>query len=188
MAEEEKTSLDKQLEKAMERSDIRKAYAGFKGEPSIFKKTLRNYIERENAKNHNLKRLAKTVDVANKASIPYDAVTDYFTIMGGVGFAAKAIKDLLFLPGYLAYNAYYVGKTGKIWDGLKNVGYEALSWFSLGGFPHLFSHYAKQADKYSTEQASKNFLKSLEHGGLEKIISLPDEKKGQLKEGSRLAA
>jgi len=166
--------LDKQVEKAMKRKDIKKAYKEFRGDPTDFRAGLRNYIEQVNADNKNLRRFAAYLDIVNKATVPLDVAIDAFNIVFGVGTGARAIKTLAMLPGYLAYNAYYLGKTHDVVGTLGQAAYELGSWITLGRLPHLVNYYTWQADRYAVKEGSEEFLENI--GGLEeKIIEFPKE-------------
>jgi len=176
-----RVDVDKQLAKALKLKEIRKAYEDYSGDPSDFKSGLRAYIEQANAKNSRMRKFAAYLDTTNKATVPFDAIADYFIVMGGVGTAARGIKSLAMSPGYLAYDAYYLGKTHDVLGSLGNLAYEVGSWISLGGLPHLLNHYTKQADKYAVKEASKRFLDGLEKKTVS-IDEIKDKKKKRLEE------
>lgn len=165
--------LDSQLDKAMSRKDISKAFTEYRGDPKNFRDSLREYIRQENEKNYGLIKFSRFIDSFNKATVPVDAALDYFNIMGGVGSAARGLKTLATLPGYLAYDMYYLGKTGDFVGTLKNIGYEGISWLMLGSIPHLLNNYTNQTDNYSIESASQRFMKGLEA----RTISVPTDEK-----------
>ncbi len=167
-----KPNLDGQVEKAMKRKDIKKKFLDYEGDPKNFKESLRDYIEKENLGSYRLRKFSNFIDSFNKATVPIDSALDYFNIMGGVGYAAKGLKTLATAPGYLAYDLYYLGKTGDIFGTLKNIGYEGISWLSLGSIPHLLNHYTKQSEKYAIKKGSEKFLASLES----KTISFEEER------------
>jgi hypothetical protein len=172
-----KTDLDRQLREAMRLKEVKYSYKNFSGDPTEFKNLLREYLERTNERNSRMRKLAAYLDSANKATIPFDAVTDAFIIAGGVGTAAKGIKSLAMSPGYLVYDAYYLGKTHDIPGAMGNAVYEALSWLSLGSLPHLINHYTRQAEKYNVKEGSKEFLKSDLLKSIDnKIINFEEEK------------
>ncbi|MBR9705781.1 hypothetical protein GOV14_01980 [Candidatus Pacearchaeota archaeon] len=156
-----KPNIDKQVKKAMRKKEIKKAFNDYEGDPDNFKGKLKSYIEQENQRNYRLIKTANVLDSFNRATIPIDSILDYFSIMGGLGTAAKGIKTLAVTPGYLAYDLYYLGKTGDVAGALGNVGYEGVSWAVLGGLPHLLNHYTRQAEAYSVKKGSSNFLESI---------------------------
>lgn len=168
-----KPDLDEQVERAMKRKDIKKAFLDYEGDPKNFKESLRSYIEKENLRSYRLIKFSNFMDSFNKVTVPIDSALDYFNIMGGLGYAAKGLKTLAAAPGYLAYDLYYLGKTGDVSGTLKNIGYEGISWLSLGSIPHLMNYYTKQTEKYAVKKGSEGFLKSLES----KTISFEEEKK-----------
>ncbi len=156
-------NLDKQMYKALDRSEIKDAMKLYSGSDADFKKSLKLYISEENRKNERLNKVAGVLDAANKALVPVDATLDAIGWLGGIGFGAKALIDVFAkLPSYAAYNAYYMGKTHDTYGLMKNAGYEVASWFSPGSIPHLFEHYAPQAEEYSVKKGSEMFLKGLE--------------------------
>jgi len=164
-----KIDPDRQVEKAMKTREVRKAYLDYQGDPKEFRSKLREYIIQENSRNYDMRKFATALDSANKALVPVDAAIDYFTIMGGIGAAAKGIGTLGKIPVYLAYDAYYLGKTGDLAGALKNIAYETASWVSLGSLPHLINYYTHQADKHAAKDGSERFVKSLEES-LEKKV------------------
>lgn len=164
-----KPDIDNQLKKAMKRKDIKKAFKEYDGTEERFMGRLKGYIERTNEKDHNLRKFALYLDAANKSLIPIDSMLDYANIAAGVGFATRGMLTLAKTPGYLAYDAYYLGKTGDLAGTLGNTVYELGSWFSLGSLPHIINHYTKQVDKHTTKKASKEFLMGLE----KKVIVFP---------------
>jgi hypothetical protein len=172
-------NLDKQLEEAMSMRKVKEKYETFQGNPEDFKRLLRGYIERRNDTNSGMRKFALGLDSANKGTVPLDSVLDFFSIMGGVGTGARAIKTIAMSPGYLAYDAYYLGKTHDIKGTLGNVLYEGASWLMLGSLPHLINHYTHQADVYSAREGAYEFLDSLEQKT--NIIDLEKEKE-KLKE------
>ncbi len=182
---ERRNDMDSQLEIALNRKDVRQALRNYKGNPQNFKDGLRYELEQVNYEFSRLKKFATTLDYANKASVPIDSALDYFNIVGGVGYAAKGIKDLAVAPGYLAYDAYYTAKTGDAIGGLLiNPAYEVLSWASLGGLPHILSHYSKQVNKRTIVEASNRFLNKLNSKSLDdrlgdapKIIKFPTQRR-----------
>jgi len=178
-------NLDNQVEKAMKRKDIKEKFLNYEGDPENFKNSLREYISKENTKNYRLIKTSNFVDSFNKATVPIDSALKYFYFMGGVGAVVDGAKFLATAPGYLAYDLYYLGKTGDILGTLKNIGYEGISWLSWGGIPHLLSHYTKQTEKYAAKKGSENFLKNLEL----KTINFEEEKakKGKLENLEDLA-
>ncbi len=178
------SEVDTQVRKAMKMPEIRDAYENYHGEPENFRALLKEYLETENQKNKGMRRFAAGIDTVNKTTVPLDAVLEYFTIMGGVGTAARGIKTLALSPGYLAYDAYYLGKTHDILGALGNLAYEVASWISLGSLPHLMNKYTKQADKFTIKEASKRFLRGLEERT--SIIQMP--KRGIDLEGLAAAA
>lgn len=173
-------NTERQIGLALKMPEIRKAYKEFAGDPREFIDSLRRYIEIENSQNYVMRKLAGTIDTANKALVPVDAFLDYMAFFGGVGTGAKAIGTLAKMPAYLAYDAYYLAKTGDFVGTLGNAVYELGSWFLPGSLPHLLNRYSKQADKYSVREASEDFLK-----GLERIGCSEFEKKKQQKTGAK---
>lgn len=175
--------LDKQLKKAMGLSDVKAAYRDYKGDPENFKQMLTSYIERSNINNRRMRQAASVMDTVNKSTVPLDSILDYLNIVGGIGYAAKGIETIAKSPGYLAYDLYYLGKTGDVMGALANVAYEIGSWACLGSLPHLMNRYTKQSDRYSVKEASKEFLSSLkgrheEDKSLEgKVIDLDKRRK-----------
>jgi len=166
-----KFNVGSQLEKALKMKDVQEAYRNYQGNPENFKQGLRAYLEQVYSENYKLRNFARTVDSANRATIPIDAALDYFNIMGGVGYAAKGLKTLAMLPGYLAYDLYYTAKTKDLLGGLViNPVYEILSWASLGALPHVLAKYSKQADKYMVKEASKRFLSKISRKNLEDVV------------------
>lgn len=167
--------IDKQVTRALKRPEVKRALKEYDGDPEKFRAGLKYEIERTNKDFYRLRKLANVVDGANRATIPIDAAMDYFNIMGGVGYAAKGIKDLAMAPGYLAYDTYYTAKTGDIIGGLVvNPAYEVLSWASLGALPHLLRHYSKQVDKKAVEEGSSRFLTRLKKNkSLEELADEP---------------
>jgi hypothetical protein len=154
--------IDRQVEIAMKEKDVRSAYKEYQGKPEDFVKSLKYHIGRENDNNYKLIKVSQYLDSFNKATVPIDTILDSLDYLGGIGLAAGGIKDLATLPGYLAYDFYYLGKTGDIAGTLKNIGYEGISWLSFGGLPHLLNHYTAQSEKYAAKKGSKEFLKNLE--------------------------
>lgn len=167
--------VEKQLGLALKRGDVRKAYESYEGDPETFKQHLRGYLTQVDDEHRRLYGFARTLDAANRATIPIDGALDYLNYMGGVGAAARAIKSLASGVGYLAYDAYYTAKTGDVIGGLvTNPAYEVLSWASPGALPHIMRHYTKQLDKLTVKEASKRFLRKLRASNLEDRISEED--------------
>jgi hypothetical protein len=154
-------NLNKQVDQALKRKDIQKELENYPEDVTNFREKLKEYINYENIKNSRLEKIAKTIDTGNKALVPVDATLDAFNILGGVGYAARGLVSLAKLPAYIAYNTYYLGKTGDVKGAVKNVGYELASWLSPGSLPHLLNYYTRQAEKYAVKEGSKKFLKSL---------------------------
>ncbi|MBU0957519.1 MAG: hypothetical protein KKF56_01775 [Nanoarchaeota archaeon] len=165
--------IERQLDKAMKRKDIRDAYMEAQ-DPEKFKGVLKDYIEQENAGISRMRKFGLALDTVNKATVPYDSLMDYLNIIGGgLGTGLQAIKTAAMLPGYLAYDAYYLAKTHDIIGTLGNIGYEGLSWLTLGSLPHLHNRYTSQADKYAVKNSSKRFLERLKSKGLEEKLTEP---------------
>jgi len=175
--------LDEQLESALKRRDIRTAYKNYKGSPEDFKRELKDYLEQVNKENKNLRRFASYLDIVNKGTVPLDAALDYLNIMAGVGYAARAIETVAKAPGYLAYDAYYLGKTGDLTGALGNIAYEIGSWASLGALPHLINWYTRKVDKQTLNKATERFLKGLE----KKIIDITPKKQTRKEDLEELA-
>ena len=154
--------IDKQVNYALKDEKVQEAIDNYDGNIENFKNRLRSYIDIENQKNSRLRNSAATLDSANKALVPVDATLDAFSILGGIGYAAKGLVTLAKLPAYLAYDAYYLGKTHDLSGTLGNTVYEAFSWFVPGSIPHLINRYSNQADAYATNKGIERFLYSLE--------------------------
>ena len=109
--------------------------------------------------------------------------------MGGMGSGARALLTLIKSPGYLAYDAYYLGKTGDILGTLGNIAYEGVSWLAPGALTHLINRYSHQADRYIIREASERFLKSLEDRvNQPRVLKKIESKVGKNEEGLREAA
>lgn len=174
-------SLDELLEGALKRKDVAEAFKNSGKEYKDFKEELRYHLESSNERNKYLRSFARLIDTANKSTVPIDAVLDYFNIMGGVGSGARALLTLVRSPGYLAYDAYYLGKTHDVLGTLGNIIYEGVSWFVPGSITHLINRYTKQADKYIIEDGVKYFL---EKEASSKIKKLPKEDKSEKREAA----
>ncbi len=171
-----KIDLDLQVNAALKLPEVRDAYKAFTGKPEEFISGLRDYIAQENYNSKNLLRLGTYLDYANRKLVPLDMTLDAFAIFAGVGTAAKGIVTLAKLPAYLAYNAYYLGKTGDLTGTLGNAAYELGSWFLPGSLPHLIERYKKQAEKYAISSGSKKFLgrvKNTSRSLEDKLINFP---------------
>ena len=180
--------VDSQVEESLKDKMVQKALERYDGNIENFKNGLRGYIEYENQKNSRLRNSATTLDSANKALVPVDATLDAFSILGGIGYAAKGLVTLAKLPAYMAYDAYYLGKTHDLKGTLENTAYEAISWFVPGSIPHLLNRYTSQADRYATKKGIERFLYSLDKK-LADVEELPvEERKGQKLEDMAKAA
>lgn len=157
-----KTDIDKQIDKALKNKEIRKAYEEYRGNPKDFIEGLKYDIMQENYKNRRLKYAAEILDTANKVTVPVDSAIDASSILLGIGTAVKGIETLAKIPIYTAYDLYYAGKTHDIAGALKNLGYEAISWFTPGSLPHLLKHYQNQANSFAVKKGSEKFLNRLE--------------------------
>jgi len=121
---------------------------------------LKQYLGEAATHNRLLRRLAGYLDTANRVTVPIDTALDYSNVVYGVGLAGRAIGTMLKLPGYLAYSAYYAGKTGDFLGALGNLAYEGISWLVPGSLPHLISRYTHQSEKRIVDEGVSKFLKA----------------------------
>ncbi len=139
------------------RADSKEAYDSLESR-------LRQHIEGANHDHRNLYRFAKLVDTYDKALVPVDVIADYMKIMGGIGYGLSAGKELVEAPVKMAYNAYYLGKTGSLRGFLYNILYEGLSFFLPGSLLDLTNHYLNQAEKYTVKTAVGRFVEEQKTG------------------------
>lgn len=171
------SDLDKQVDKALRRKEIGKAYEEYEGDKEEFVERLKKHIGYENQKNRRLRYFATALDTGNKALVPYDSMLDAFSILAGVGAGTKGLITLGKIPTYLAYDTYYLTHTGDVGGAIKNLGWESVAWFIPGSLPHLINRYTHQADDYAVKRGGENFIKSLKKGSLEdKVKQFPIEK------------
>ena len=185
-------SLDDLVEKALNNKDVKQTVDEAVSEHGYSKDELedrlRSYIEKEREDTKGMRYLSLTLDSANKAMVPLDSALDYLNVMGGAGAGSRALLTLVRSPGYLAYDAYYLGKTHDLKGTLGNLAYEGLSWLSPGALPHLLNRYSHQASKYIVDSASDRFVNSLkgrlDEGEEDKIIDIPSEEKSERKKAA----
>jgi hypothetical protein len=170
-------NVEKQVKDALSDKEVSEAYSSYEGDSDKFVTDLKGYIERENYKNSRLKHLSDVMDVTNKALMPVDATLAAFNIFAGVGTAAEGVITLGKLPGYLAYDAYYFGKTHDLKGTAENIVWEATAWLVPGSLPHLINHYSQQADRYAVKKGIEEFLKKIKQK--DNVISLDDYRKNK---------
>ncbi len=159
-------NLEDQLQRAKGYTEVKELFARTRSreEYNGLEQRLRQHIEGVNYDHRNLYRFAKLVDTYDKALVPIDVVADYMKIMGGIGYGLSAGKELLEAPVKIAYNSYYLGKTGDLRGFFYNIIYEGLSFFLPGSLLDLTNHYLKQAEKYTVKNAVKRFVDEAKTG------------------------
>ncbi|MDO8628162.1 MAG: hypothetical protein Q7R56_00210 [Nanoarchaeota archaeon] len=158
-------NVDEQLVRAKSYAPVRDALQSSKSRPEYqsLESLLRGHIVDVNAENKRVHYFAGLVDTYDKALVPIDVVADYMKIMGGVGFALSAGKEIVELPAKLAYNSYYLGQTHDLKGFLYNLVYEGLSFLLPGSLLDLTNHYVHQADKYAVKTAVDRFNRDVKN-------------------------
>lgn len=174
--------LEKLVDKVMQDPKMKNLIEKTGNSREVLERMVRQESEKVYDDTKNLRRFATVLDTANKATVPVDATLDYFNLMGGVGTGARAVKTIATSPGYLAYDAYYLGKTGDLLGTLGNIAYEAVSWLSPGGLSHLWNRYTRQADKYMAKEVKKSVKERVEKGR-DVVIKFPGVAEGEGEEG-----